>query len=115
MGFTYPDKFTYLNTFVMELGQSCSDNGGPTLSMCVETCAMIMVYSPVSLVCFGMDTLEYCEFEPKEFCVNVSEFTCLKKLTILRASFESTQTPTDGIAYHFKKGHPFHNPAYRVY
>ena len=32
MGFTYPDKFTYLNTFVMELAQRHWDNGGPTVS-----------------------------------------------------------------------------------
>ena len=32
MGFTYPDKFTYLNTFMMEMAQRCSDNGGPTIS-----------------------------------------------------------------------------------
>ena len=31
MGFTYPDKFTYLNTFMMELAQMCLDNGGPTV------------------------------------------------------------------------------------
>ena len=29
--FIYPDKFTYLNTFVMEVAQRCSDNGGPTV------------------------------------------------------------------------------------
>ena len=29
MGFTYPDKFTYLNTFVIQVAQRCSDNGGP--------------------------------------------------------------------------------------
>ena len=27
MGFTYPYKFTYLNTFVMELAQRSLDNG----------------------------------------------------------------------------------------
>ena len=31
MGFTYPDKFTYLNTFLILLAQKCSDNGGPTV------------------------------------------------------------------------------------
>ena len=31
MRFTYPDKFTYLNIFVMKLAQKCSDNGGPTV------------------------------------------------------------------------------------
>ena len=31
MGFTYPDKFTCLNTFVMEVAQTCSDNGGLTV------------------------------------------------------------------------------------
>ena len=31
MGFTYPDKFTYLNTFVIQVAQRCSDNGGPTV------------------------------------------------------------------------------------
>ena len=30
MGFTYPAKFTYLNTFVMQVAQRCSDNRGPT-------------------------------------------------------------------------------------
>ena len=29
MGFTYPYKFTYLNTFVMELAQRCLDNEDP--------------------------------------------------------------------------------------
>ena len=29
MGFTYPDKFAYLNTFVIQVAQRCSDNGGP--------------------------------------------------------------------------------------
>jgi len=31
MGFTYPDKFTNLNTFVIQVAQRCSDNGGPTV------------------------------------------------------------------------------------
>ena len=31
MGFTYPDKFTYLNTFVIQVAQSCLDNGGPAV------------------------------------------------------------------------------------
>jgi len=31
MGFTYPDKFTYLNTFMMKMAQRCLDNGGPTV------------------------------------------------------------------------------------
>ena len=31
MGFTSLDKFTYLKTFMMELAQSCLDNGGPTV------------------------------------------------------------------------------------
>ena len=29
MGFSYPNKFTFLNTFVIQLTQRCSDNGGP--------------------------------------------------------------------------------------
>jgi len=29
MGFTYPDKFTHLNTFGIQVAQRCSDNGGP--------------------------------------------------------------------------------------
>ena len=28
MGLTYPDKFTYLNTFVIQVAQKCLDNGG---------------------------------------------------------------------------------------
>ena len=31
MGFTYPGKFTYLNTFMMQVAQRCSDNRGPTV------------------------------------------------------------------------------------
>jgi len=31
MGFTYPDKFTYLNTFVIQVAQMSLDNGGPTV------------------------------------------------------------------------------------
>ena len=31
MGFIYLNKFTYLNTFVIQLAQRCSDNGGPTV------------------------------------------------------------------------------------
>ena len=31
MGFTYLDKFTYLNTFVIQVAQRCSDNGGSTV------------------------------------------------------------------------------------
>jgi len=31
MGFIYPKKFTYLNTFVIQLAQRCSDNGGSTV------------------------------------------------------------------------------------
>ena len=31
MGFTYLDKFTNLNTFVMQVAQRCSDNRGPTV------------------------------------------------------------------------------------
>ena len=27
----WADKFTYLNTFVIQVPQSCSDNGGPTV------------------------------------------------------------------------------------
>ena len=33
MGFTYPDKFIYLNTFMMEVAQRCSDNGGTTVAV----------------------------------------------------------------------------------
>ena len=33
MGFTYPEKFTYLNTFVMELVQIISDNEGRTVGV----------------------------------------------------------------------------------
>jgi len=29
MGFTYPDIFTYLKSFVMQVAQRCSDNQGP--------------------------------------------------------------------------------------
>jgi len=32
MGFIYPNKFTYLNTFVIQLAQRSSDNGGPTVT-----------------------------------------------------------------------------------
>jgi len=31
MGLTYLDKFTYLNTFVIQVAQRCSDNGGPAV------------------------------------------------------------------------------------
>ena len=31
MGFTYPDYFTYLNVFVIQLVQRCSDNGETTV------------------------------------------------------------------------------------
>ena len=31
MGFIYPNKFTYLNTFVIQLAHKCSENGGPTV------------------------------------------------------------------------------------
>jgi len=31
--FTYLNKFSYLNRFWTELAQSCSDNGGPTVSL----------------------------------------------------------------------------------
>jgi len=31
MGFTYPDKFTHLDNFVIQLAQNCLDNGGPTV------------------------------------------------------------------------------------
>ena len=31
MGFAYPDKFTYLNTLVMEVARRCSDIQGPTV------------------------------------------------------------------------------------
>ena len=31
MGFTYPDYFTYLNIFVIELAHRCSDNGEITV------------------------------------------------------------------------------------
>ena len=31
MGFTYPDKFSYLNTFMMQVAQRCSDNRGHTV------------------------------------------------------------------------------------
>ena len=34
MGFTHLDKFTYLNTFMMELAQKSSDNGGCTVFSC---------------------------------------------------------------------------------
>ena len=37
MGFTYPNKFTHLNIFVMELAQRCSDNGGSTVLIYVLT------------------------------------------------------------------------------
>ena len=34
-GFTYPDQFTHLSTFVMELAQRCLDCGVPTeMGMC---------------------------------------------------------------------------------
>jgi len=52
MGFTNPDKFTYLNTFVMELAQRCSDNGGPTVSIKLilqysKTCPKIYTAKPI--------------------------------------------------------------------
>jgi len=31
MGFIHPNKFTYLNTFMIQLAQKYSDNGGPTV------------------------------------------------------------------------------------
>jgi len=31
MSLIYPKKFTYLNTFVIQLAQRCSDSGGPTV------------------------------------------------------------------------------------
>ena len=31
MGFIYSNKITYLNTFVIQLAQRCSDNGGSTV------------------------------------------------------------------------------------
>ena len=31
MGFTYPDKFTKLNTFVIRVAKRSLDNGGPTV------------------------------------------------------------------------------------
>ena len=34
MGFTYLDKFTYLNTFVIQVARRCSDNQGPTVLCC---------------------------------------------------------------------------------
>ena len=34
MGFIYPNKFTYLNTFVLQLAHRRSDNGGPTVPIC---------------------------------------------------------------------------------
>jgi len=33
MGLTDPDKFIYLNTFMMKLTQRCLDNWGPTLNL----------------------------------------------------------------------------------
>ena len=55
MGFTYPDKFTYLNTFVMQVAQRCSDNGGPTVSLLtsIPTFAIIIWYDLQSLVSIG--------------------------------------------------------------
>ena len=51
MGFTYPDKFTYLNTFVMQVAQRCSDNRGPTVLVSrnlVETQSLhIMFTTPI--------------------------------------------------------------------
>ena len=34
MGFIYLNKFTYLSTFVIQLAQRCSDNGGPAVTQC---------------------------------------------------------------------------------
>ena len=31
IGFTNPDKFIYLDTFVIQVAQKCLDNGGPTV------------------------------------------------------------------------------------
>ena len=31
MGFIYPNKFTFLNTFVIQLAQRCLDNGVSTV------------------------------------------------------------------------------------
>ena len=38
VGFTYPEKFTCLNTFVIEVAQTCSDNGGPMVHLNVHRC-----------------------------------------------------------------------------
>jgi len=35
-GFTYQDYFTYLNAFVIELAYGCSDNGEPTVFICLQ-------------------------------------------------------------------------------
>ena len=45
MGFTYLDKFTYLNTFVIEVAQRWSDNQGPTV-LCCSCCAKLEAYKP---------------------------------------------------------------------
>ena len=55
MGFTYPDKFTYPNTSVIQMAQMYSDNGGPTLytmqvmifnvfyHICISTCTKQLI------------------------------------------------------------------------
>ena len=57
MGFTYPDKFTHLNTFVMEVTQRCSDHGGTTVPILKENVELISDYQPIigaaSLALFG--------------------------------------------------------------
>jgi len=50
MGFIYLNKFTYLNTSVIQVAQRCSDNGGPTviviMSSIIEILEILLSHSP---------------------------------------------------------------------
>jgi len=65
MGFVHLNKFTYLNTFVIQLVHKCSDNGGPTVQGMAKyrrqfrQSLVYLKYWPCAAL-FGLSALQLC-------------------------------------------------------
>ena len=57
MGFAYPDKFPYLNTFVMQIEQKCLDYRDSTVSL--DTSSLTMHWQRTT----SHDSLGYTQYD----------------------------------------------------
>ena len=73
MGLTYPNKFTYVNTFVIELSHRCLDNGGPT----VQAELFIPLMLPYRLVTLRTQLGKVCECCLVNSAASIHPASCL--------------------------------------